>query len=220
MIINDTQYSLETIVKKSKLLKKYASLPNKKIEFKFWQHYRVNDIVEWESQYRLTITHANGIAQESFGGGSFYGLRSYYRIDKDGREFGGYDEIHDKARENKELKEYEKIVNELPNSLDEIQDKILKLSNKTKEFEKKKGVLLPDAKARIMKEIFKGIDQIIKEHKAIATKSVVPFEKHLINLKNKRDNILTNFLENNQSHIKTIASFEKTYESQAKANTR
>lgn len=219
MIINKSDYDLKAIVRASKLLKKYASLPNKKIEFFFVQHYRVNDSGrEWEAQYRLTIKHANGIAQESFGGGM--GLRSYYHIDKDGREFGGYDDIHDKSQENKELEKCEKKVNELTSNLNELQDKMLKLSNKTKDFEKKKGVLLPDSKTRIMKEIFKGIDQIAEEYKLIQAKSIVPFAKHLINLKNKRDSIITNFIENNTNHIKTLTSFEKSYESQSKANTK
>ena len=93
MIQNSTKYTLAQILRASEMLKKYASLPKKQVDFRFIQNYRVNsEVSEWEAQYRLTIKHGGKETREGFSGGNI-GLRSYYHKDSAGQEFGGFDGI-------------------------------------------------------------------------------------------------------------------------------
>ena len=93
---------------------------------------------------------------------------------------------------------------------DKFQKQVLNLAHKIKDYENKKSVLLPDAKARIPQEILKDIEKFNKAFNKRAYKNINAYLSYEIKA----------FQTIIEKPIKTISLFMQNHQSQTHTNTR
>ena len=103
-----------------------------------------------------------------------------------------------------------KMINNINMVAEGISKTYLDIDKNIKDFEKKKGILLPEAKERIAKNILVDINKIKKQN---AHYSTLEGAEHY---KSKIDK----FMHENQKIINNIENFKDKYQAKSKANTR